>query len=87
MLITARVANSNVNKMLIDNGNVMDIIYLDAYKKISLTETKLTPTTSPLYGFTRYHVIPKGMIKLAVMVGEHPRVSTVITEFLIVDCP
>ena len=32
-------------------------------------------------------MIPKGTIKLAVMVEEHPRVSTVMTEFFIIDCP
>ena len=32
-------------------------------------------------------VIPKGTIKLAVTVGEHPRVSTIMMEFLVIDCP
>ena len=64
----------------------MDIIDLDACKKIGLTESKLNPTSSPLYGFTGDHAIPKGTIKLAVTVGEHPRVSIVMIEFLIVDC-
>ena len=41
--------------------------------------------TSPLYGFTRDHVIPKGTIKL-VKVGEHHRVSMVMTLFLVLDC-
>ena len=27
------------------------------------------------------------MIKLVVIVGEHPRVSTVMTEFLVMECP
>ena len=87
MVITVRVANSNVHRMLIDDGNVVDIIYLDAYKKMRLTESDLSPMTSPLYTVIGDHMIPKETIKLAMMVGEHPRVSTIITEFLIVDCP
>ena len=87
LVIASRVANSNMHRMLIDNESAMDIIYLDAYKRMGLTERKLSPTTSPLYGFTRDHVIPKGTLKLAVTVGEHPRLSTVMTEFLIVDFP
>ena len=43
--------------------------------------------TSPLYGSIGDHVIPKGIINFLVTVGEHPRVSTVMTEFLTVDCP
>ena len=87
MVITARVANSNVHRMLVDDGSAVDIIYLNTYKRIDPTESELSPTTSPLYGFTRDHVIPKGTIKLAVMMREHPIVSTVMIEFLVVDYP
>ena len=37
LVITARVANSNVHRLLVDDGNTVDIIYLDAYKWMSLT--------------------------------------------------
>ena len=37
LVITARVANSNVHRLLVDDGNTVDIIYLDAYKKMGLT--------------------------------------------------
>ena len=33
LVITVRVANSNVNGMLVDNGSPVDILYWDAYKK------------------------------------------------------
>ena len=52
-----------------------------------LNESDMSPTTKPLYGFTRDHVIPKCMIKPVMTIGEHPRLSTVMTEFLIVDYP
>ena len=87
LVITTRIANNNVYKMLVDNGNVIDIIYLDAYKRMRLNEGDLSLTTTPLYGFTRDHIILKCTIKLAVIVEEHPRVSTVMIEFLIIDCP
>ena len=85
LVIIARVANSNVNRILVDNKSVVDIIYLDTYKRMGLTKSKLSPTTSPLYSFTSDHVIPKGTIKIVVAVGEHPPVSMVMTEFLIMD--
>ena len=70
-VITTRVANSNVHRILVHNGSIIDIIYLDAYKRMGLIESKLSPTTSSLYGYARDHVIPKGIIKLVVTVGEH----------------
>ena len=76
-----------MHRILVDDGSAIDIIYLDVHKRIRLTERELNSTTSPLYGFTRDHVIPRGTIKLAMIVGEHPRVSTVVIEFLVVDCP
>ena len=72
LVITIRVANNNVHRMLVDDGNTMDIIYLDTYKKLRLTYNELSPSTSPFYGFTD-HVVPKGTIKLVVPVEEHPR--------------
>ena len=72
---------------MVDDGNTMDILYLDTYKRMGLTESALSPTTSPLYRFIGDHVIPKGIGKLAIIVGEHSRVSTVITDFFVVDCP
>ena len=62
LVITTRVANSNVHRMLVDNRSVVDIIYLDAYKRMGLTESELSPMSSPLYGFIGDHVIPKGTI-------------------------
>ena len=86
LVIATRVANNIVHRMMVDDGSV-DIIHLDAYKRMGLTKSELSPSTLPLYGFTDNHVVPKGTIKLVVMVGEHSRESTVMTEFLIMDCP
>ena len=47
----------------------------------------MTLMTSPLYGFTRDSVIPKGTIKLAVTLGEPPRMTTVMIDFLAVKYP
>ena len=87
LVIIARVANINVHRILVDNERIVDIIYLNVYKRVGLNESELSLTTSPLYGFTSDHVIPKGTIKLAVTVGEYPHVSMVMTEFLVVDYP
>ena len=67
---------------MVDDGNAVDILYLDTYKLMGLNENVLRPATSLLYGFTEDHVIPKGIAKLAVIVGEHPQTLIVITNFL-----
>ena len=87
LVITTRVTNSNVHRLMADDGNAMDILYLDAYKRIGLTETTLSHAASPLYRFIGDHVIPKRTSKLVVTVGERPWVSIVIVDFLVVDYP
>ena len=87
LVITARVANSNVHRKLVDDGSAVDIIYLDAYKRMGLTDSKFNLTTSPLYEFMVYYIILRGTVKLALTMEEHPKVSTAVTEFLVVNCP
>ena len=87
LVITARITNSNVYRLTVDDGSATDILYLNEYKRMGLAESDLNPTISPLYGFIGDHAIPKGMTKLTIMVGEHSRTSTTIADFLIVDCP
>ena len=85
LVITARVANSNVHCLKVDDGSTTNILYLNTYKKMGLIEDGLEPNNFPLYGLTRDHVIPKEVAKLTVIVGEHPRTSTVLANFLVVD--
>ena len=72
---------------MLDDGSIMDILYLGAYKRMSLTRDDLDPNNSPFYNFTRDHVVPKGVVKLTITVGEHPRTSTILANFLVVDAP
>ena len=58
LVITAQVTNSNVHRLMVDNGSAMDILYLNVYKRIGLTEDDLDLNSSPLYRFTGDHVIP-----------------------------
>ena len=87
LVITVKMASSFVHRMLVDNNNAADILYRDAYQKTGLTESDLSSTTTSLYRFTGVHMIPRGSIKLDIMVGDYPRTSTVVSEFLVADCP
>ena len=81
LVITVRMNNINVHRMLVNNDSAADILYWDAYKSTGLTENDFCLMTSPLYEFTGDHVIPKGTIKLVFTEGEHPKTSTVVTKF------
>ena len=72
LVVTTKIANSLILRMLMDNGSAVNILYYDTYQKVGLTRADLNPTTSPLYWFSGDHVIPEGTIKLVVTLGEHP---------------
>ena len=87
LVITARVTNNNVHRLMVDNGSAVDILYLNAYKRMGLTEDNLDPNSSPLYTFIRDHVVPKGVVNLTITAGEYPRTSTILANFLVGDVP
>ena len=71
---------------MVDDGSAVNILYMNAYKRMGLNEANLDPNSSLLYGFTGDHVVPKGVVKLTIMVEEHPRTSIVLsTNFLVVN--
>ena len=87
LVITTKIVNSLIHRVLIDSGSTVNILYWNAYQKIRLKRANLYPTTSPLYEFTRKSVIPEGTIKLAITLREAPRTVTTVINFLVVDCP
>ena len=87
LVITTKVANSLIHRLLVDNGSAVNILYWDAYQMISLRRADLTLMISPLYRSIGDSVIPEGIIKLAVTLGEPPQSTTVVIDFLAVKCP
>ena len=72
---------------MVDDGSASHILYLNAYKKMGLTEDDLDPNSSPLYRFTGDYVVPNEVAKLTIIVGEHPQTSTILAIFFVVDAP
>ena len=77
----------NMNRVLIDNGSLANIIYLLAFQKMKLNKERLRPFTSPLVSFTGDRVVPKGVVKLTIIAGTYPAQVSKEIDFLVVDCP
>ena len=86
-IITTKIRNKNIHRMLIDTESAADILYLSAFNRMGLLQEYLRPATTPFYGFTGDSMVLQGKISLPMTVREHPRVLTVIMNFLVVDCP
>ena len=77
----------NMNRVLINNGSLANIIYLLAFQKMKLNKERLRPFTSLLISFTGDMVIPKGVVKLTIIAGTYLAQVSKEIDFLVVDCP
>ena len=81
LVITLRIGDYDVKRVMVDNGSGVEIMYPDLYKGLNLRLEDLTVYDSPLMSFEGKMVIPKGQIKLPV------QASTTVVEvnFIVVD--
>ena len=87
LVIKAMIANNNVPRMLVDNGSSIDILYYQAFQRIGLKVSDLKPLPNPIYGFIGESVILLGVISLLITLGEYPRQSSIMADFLVIDQP
>nr|XP_009409627.1 PREDICTED: uncharacterized protein LOC103991808 [Musa acuminata subsp. malaccensis] len=87
LVISARVANAQVRRIMVDTGSSADILYLDTFRKLGLARENMKPMCSALTGFTGDSISPLGAITLPLTLGAPPRSKTMMTTFLVVDLP
>ncbi|XP_064999835.1 uncharacterized protein LOC135633826 [Musa acuminata AAA Group] len=87
LVISARVANAQVRRIMVDTGSSADILYFGALQKLGLARENLSPMCSALTGFTGDSISPLGAITLPLTLGTPPKSKTVMTTFLVVDLP
>ncbi|XP_028071224.1 uncharacterized protein LOC114273623 [Camellia sinensis] len=68
LVVTIRVRDFDVKRILIDQGSLVEIIYYDAFKQLKLKDADLAPITSPLVGFNSQLEWPMEKIILPVKV-------------------
>ena len=78
---------NNVHKILVDDGSLVHILYYQAFQRIGLKDSDLRPSPNPMYRFTRDSVVPVGVITLLLTMGEYPRESCMMADFLVIDQP
>ena len=66
LLITLRIRDYDVKRVMVDDGSIAEIMYPDLYKGLKLKPKDLMPYSSPLMSFNGKLVIPKGTIRLPI---------------------
>ena len=70
-----------MRRVLVDQGSVVEIMYLDLYNGLNLKSEDLTAYESPLISFEGRTVIPKGQIRLPIQTD----LEIVEVDFIVVD--
>ncbi|RWV80394.1 hypothetical protein GW17_00058349 [Ensete ventricosum] len=87
LVISIRMANAYVKRVMIDMRSSTDILYFDAFQKLGLTDKDLVTLTSTLTGFTGDFVSPLGATTIPVTFGGEPRSKTLMVLFMVVKLP
>ena len=81
------VANNNVPRILVHNRSSVDILYYQAFQKMGLKVNDLKPYPNLVYEFTGDSITPIGVISLPMTLGDYPRQSCVMADFLVINQP
>ena len=71
LVITLTIEGFNTKRILVDNGNSANIIYLPAFQQLKLDLGRLRPFDSPVVSFSEDRVYLKGIVTLMVTVGMY----------------
>ena len=80
LVVTLRIGNYDVERVLIDQGSFTEVMYQDLYTKLGMGETELSSFASPIFGFSREPVVPLGKVVLPVLSGP----INLQTKFIVV---
>ncbi|GKV42478.1 hypothetical protein SLEP1_g49874 [Rubroshorea leprosula] len=81
---TVHIGNHNVNKVFIDTGSSLDILYWSCFQKMQLNPSSLQKYERPIYGFDNQPVPVEGVITLPIYVGSEPHFRMASVSFLVV---
>lgn len=58
LVVIGKIENSNVHRILVDNGSASNSLYLNKYNKMGLALEFLKPVATSFYGFTGDSIMP-----------------------------
>ena len=75
VMVTLNIANYDVCRILIDNRSSTDILFYDAFSKISIPDNRLGPMNFSLVGFIGDAILVEDIITLTVAAGQRPKLA------------
>jgi hypothetical protein len=83
LVITLRIGNYDVKRVLIDQGSFVEVMYQELYENFGLGESDLANFTSPVFGFSGESTTPLGKTTFPVLA----RSVNLQMEFIVIQAP
>jgi hypothetical protein len=83
LVITLRIGNYDVKRVLVDQGSFAEVMYQELYEKLGLGKSDISEFGSPVFGFSGESTIPLGKTTLPVLTGP----INLQTEFIVIQAP
>ena len=80
------IAGFTTGRVMVDNGNSANILYLPAYQQMKLDKEKLWPTEAPLIGFTGDKIFLISIVTLPITIGTYLKQVSKTVDFLVINC-
>ena len=85
LVIKAMVAGTELQRILVDTGSSVDILFKSALDDMRISDLKLERTNTSLKGFGGGRLTPVGIIELPITVGSKPFERTIMMDFVVVE--
>ena len=72
LVIMLRIKECNIHQILINNGSLVDILYMLPFQQMKKREEQLCPFTSPFVSFISDKIYPKGVVTLTIIAETYP---------------
>ena len=90
MVITARIGEIDVRRVLVDQGSSSDILYFHAFEHLGIPLSALKPFNEPLIGFAGTRTPAEGVLETKLTLegdGDPPRMAATYASFIVVAAP
>ncbi|KAJ8768583.1 hypothetical protein K2173_022700 [Erythroxylum novogranatense] len=84
LVVTLNMDGSEVKRVMIDTGSLVDLLYYDTFKQMEIPEERLLPIEGPIKGVTGESAYLFARVFLKVKFGQKPRQIEKNVEFLVV---
>ncbi|GAA0166191.1 hypothetical protein LIER_21405 [Lithospermum erythrorhizon] len=85
VVIAPVIANFMVERMLVDRGSSVDILYISTFDKLQLPRSIIQPLSTPLTAFIGHSIRAMRVASLDLTMGAGLKATTIRTQFTIVD--